>query len=258
MILLAGSLVVAVLTTRQVEGSVPGKAAILGMAVVPDGFLIGTAGGAFSSRDGATWIRVKRFSGATLVANAAAGALALNGGRIYETADLESFSPRGKAVAGAVALAGNASGEIFLATGDGRFFRSGPGGTPVEIAARGGPPDVVTLAVFPGSNQLLAGGLSSGLWRSAGGGVVWTRVLGTPTRSALLDGRFPGRGLIATSGGVLVSQDGRQWSFTDLREPVEALSQSPTGYFALTASRLLYESADGLTWQARETAGGPS
>lgn len=251
LVLLGGSLVAALINSREIEGSIPGKAAILGLAVAPQGFLIGTADGALFSSDGTAWSRVDGFTGTTLVANGNLGALVLNGGRILESADLEAFADRGAAVDAAVSLAGNSGGDVFLATGNGRFFLGGFGGEPMELAAQGGPQDVISLAVAETSPTLLAGGLTSGLWRSEDGGLAWTRLLGTPTRSALLDNRTSGRGFIATAGGVLTSRDGRQWSFTDLRESVEALAQSPNAYYAITASRLLYKSSDGLTWKAQ-------
>lgn len=251
---LGGSLVAALVNSRAVKGSIPGKAAVLGLAVTPSGYLIGTAGGALFSAEGNSWARIPDFSGTTLVANNGSGAVLVNGGAVYGTRDLTTFAKVGAApdgVVGVVGVSANGAAELYFATGTGRFFRGAGGQAPLEIQAQGGPEDVVTLSVAGPAPTLLAGGLTSGLWLSADGGLAWTRLLGTPTRSALLDNRQAGRTFIATAGGVLTSADGREWNFTDLREPVEALAQSPDAYWAIAASRVLYESADGLTWRAK-------
>jgi hypothetical protein len=108
---------------------------------------------------------------------------------------------------------------------------------------------VLAFAVGAADRPLmLAGGLSSGLWRSEDGGSHWERILGTPVRAALVDRREAGRLMIGTAGGVLTSTPTRPWEFTDLRVAVEALTQTGDGYFAVTADRLLYQSGDGLKW----------
>lgn len=248
---LGGSLVAVLVNSRTVKGSIPGKAALLSLAVTPSGYLIGTADGALFSAEGNSWARVPDFGGTTLVANNGTGAVLVNGGAVYGTRDLTTFARVGAAPDGVVGLSAHGAAELIFATGTGRFFRGAGGQELLEIQARGGPRDVVTLSVAGPAPTLLAGGLSSGLWLSEDGGLAWTRLLGTPTRSALLDNRQAGRTFIATAGGVLTSADGREWSFTNLREPVEALAQSPDAYWAVSASRVLYESADGLTWRAK-------
>lgn len=247
---MAASLVAALFSLRSIEGAIPGRAAILGLATDGTAFLIGTANGAYTSPDGHTWSRLQSMDGPTLVAGAEGGAVLLNGGKLFESDDLRRLRPLPGEVTVAAALAVSPSGVIYFATGSGRFFTTTKGGRPHEIEAEGGPDEVLALAAGAGSPPpLLAGGLTSGLWRSEDGGTRWSRILGTPTRAAMLDRRTPGRGFIATAGGVLVSADGREWEFTDLRSPVESLAQTQDSYFALTADRLVYRSPDGLEWR---------
>src|SRR5687767_5125881 len=89
--LLLGSMVAAVVNGVRVKGSVPGKAAILGLAATGDGFLIGTADGVLTSGDGSTWTAVDEFSGESLVAGAGSGVALLSGGTLYRSGDLEDF-----------------------------------------------------------------------------------------------------------------------------------------------------------------------
>ncbi|MGQ0679045.1 MAG: hypothetical protein ACT4OM_05210 [Actinomycetota bacterium] len=250
--LLAGSLIAALVNFRQVAGAVPGAQAILGLAASSEGFLAGTADGAYFSPDGRQWVRISGFVGETVVAgDGAGGALALYRDEVFEASDLRSFTKRGSVPDGTVAPAVGPAGEIYLAIADGRFYRFGES-SPVEFATEGAPEELIALAVsLTEPMVLLAGGLSSGLWRFTEGEGRWTRLLGTPTRAVLVDEGTPGRSFIATAGGVLGSRDGRVWEFTELREPVEALAQSAGTIFAITSSRLLYESVDGTVWKAR-------
>ncbi|MEX2552750.1 MAG: hypothetical protein WD627_07100 [Actinomycetota bacterium] len=248
--LMAGSLVAALLSLRSIEGAIPGKAAILGFATDGRAFLIGTANRAYTSLDGRTWSAVEGLEGPTLLAGGESGAVLLNGGKLYRSEDLRTLTPLPGEAREAAALAAGPTGEIYLATGSGRFFRAAADGKPREIEGDRGPDEVLALAAGEGSPPpLLAGGLNSGLWRSDDGGARWSRILGTPTRAAMLDRQVAGRGFIATAGGVLVSADGRRWEFTDLRDAVEALAQTQDMYFAITAERLVYESPDGLEWK---------
>lgn len=248
--LMAGSLVAALLSLRSMEGAIPGKAAILGFATDGRAFLIGTANRAYTSLDGRTWSAVQGLEGPTLVAGGESGAVLLNGGRLYRSEDLRTLTLLPGEAGEAAALAAAPTGEIYLATGPGRFFRAAANGKPQEIEGDPGPDEVLALAAGEGSPApLLAGGLTSGLWRSDDGGARWSRILGTPTRAAMLDRQVAGRGFIATAGGVLVSTDGRLWEFTDLRDAVEALAQAEGSYFAITAGRLVFQSADGRAWR---------
>jgi photosystem II stability/assembly factor-like uncharacterized protein len=181
------------------------------------------------------------------VAGEGSSAVLVNRGRLYRSDDLESVRPLVAEVGDAAALAVASDGGIYLATGSGRFFRTAGQGQPEEIEAKGGPDEVLALAAAPPT--LLAGGLTSGLWRSEDSGASWGRILGTPTRAVMFDRRGAGRSFIATAGGVLASEDGRQWEFTGLRDPVETLAQTPDSYFAITAERLVYQSADGVNWR---------
>ena len=249
-LLIAGSLVAALFSLRSLEGAIPGKAAILGFATDGRAFVIGTANRAYTSLDGRTWSAVQGLEGPTLVAGGESGAVLLNGGKLYRSEDLRTLNPLPGEAGEAAALAVASTGEIYLATGAGRFFRAAATGRPQEIEGDRGPDEVLALAAGEGSPApLLAGGLTSGLWRSDDGGARWSRILGTPTRAAMLDRQVAGRGFIATAGGVLVSTDGRQWEFTDLRDAVEALAQTQDSYFAITAARLVFQSPDGLEWR---------
>ena len=252
------TIVVALFSLRSIEGAVPGKSAILGLASDGKSFLIGTADGAFTSVDGRRWSRVDGIRGETLVAGAGEGAAVLvNGGSLYTSDDLATLAPLADDVPEASALAAGPSGEVYLATAEGRFYkRSGDG--PFEMLPEAeGPEDPLALAAGPSSppivgapSVLMAGGLSSGLWRSADDGARWRKILGTPTRAVMIDRRTAGRTFLATAGGILVSSDARTWEFTDLREPVETLAQTGESYFAITAARLLYASSDGQKWRA--------
>lgn len=244
--LLAGSVVLAVVNARRLEGTVPGKAPILGLAATADGFLAGTAGGLLSSTDGVAWEPVERFDGETLVAGSGSTVALVNGGKVSVTSDLEEFAPVPGEVENATALTVTPNGRMWVAAGAERLLTGDSAGLePSEAPRRGGPREVLSLGARDG--ELLAGGLSSGLWRYDG---TWQRILGTPIRAILVDPASPDRYLLGTSAGVLVA--GRTApEFTDLRLPVEALTESDGTYFAITGDRLLYESQDGVTWTAR-------
>lgn len=240
----------AVVNGRRIQGSVPGDAPILGLAASEEGFVIGTSKGVLTSSDGQTWSPVEEFSGSSLVAGAGAEVVVLSGGALYRSSDLSAFSPVQEGLGRATALTATPDGNVYVARGAEEILVLDPGGgsSPIEVSE--GPPEMLAFAVGEGDRPLmLAGGLSSGLWRSEDGGSRWDRILGTPVRAALVDRRESGRLMIGTAGGVLTSTPTRPWGFTDLRVAVEALTQTGEGYFAVTADRLLYGSADGLKWE---------
>lgn len=250
-LLLVVSLVVAVVNSRRIEGSLPGRSPILGLAVTPAGFLSGTANGLLSSTDGRNWAVVEDFDRQSLVSGFGDGAVVLSGGTLYRSADMENFAALPGELGRASALSVAPGGRIYVAReGAGLLVVDGDG-SQRTISLEGGPPEVLALAVGEGEVPvILAGGLSSGLWRSDDGGVRWMRILQTPIRATLIDRKQSGRVLIGTAGGVLTSTPTDPWEFTDLRVPVEALAETADGYFAITAERLLYESEDGIAWQA--------
>lgn len=250
--LLVGSMVAAVVKGARVKGSVPGKAAILGLAATENGFLIGTAEGVMKSSDGGTWTALDDFEGESLLAGAGSGVAVLSSGTLYRSADLENFRQAAPDLKGVTALTGSSDGTVIAARGR-ELIRMGPGGPPEPVEFERGPREILALAVGEGSpTEMLAGDLSSGLWRSGDEGRSWERILQTPIRAALVDRAEPGRRLIGTAGGVLWSTETEPWQFTDLRVAVEALAETDDGYLAITSDRLLFESADGLKWKVRE------
>jgi hypothetical protein len=254
--LLLGSMVAAVVNGVRVKGSVPGKAAILGLAATGDGFLIGTADGVLTSSDGSTWTAVDEFSGESLVAGAGSGVALLSGGTLYRSGDLEDFTQVVPDLKGVTALTGVSDGTVLAARGR-ELLSIGPDGRQEPVEFEKGPREILALAVGEGSsNEMLAGDLSTGLWRSEDQGRSWERILETPIRAALVDRGEPGRRLIGTAGGVLWSTETEPWQFTDLRVAVEALAETDDGYLAITSDRLLFESPDGLEWKVRP-AGAP-
>ncbi|CAN5835020.1 hypothetical protein BH23ACT12_BH23ACT12_10130 [soil metagenome] len=250
-VLLLGSMLVAVFKGVRVKGSVPGKGAILGLAAIGDGLVIGTADGVLTSADGSTWIVVDGFSGESLAASAGADVFVLSSGNLYRSSDLENFTESVPDLGGVTALTAGSEGTVYAAR-PAEVLTIPPGGPPSPRGFDRGPPEILALAVGEGaSTGMLAGDLSSGLWQSEDSGFTWSRILETPIRAVLLDRAEPGRRFIGTAGGVLWSTVTQPWQFTDLRVPVEALAQTPDGYLAITGDRLLFESADGLTWKVR-------
>lgn len=249
--LLLGSMLVAVFKGARVKGSVPGNGAILGLAVTGDGFVIGTADGVLTSADGSTWTAVDRLAGGSLAASAGDGVVVLSSGKLYRSSDLEQFTEHAPGLPGVTALTGGADGTVYAAV-PGEVLTVSPNGPASSLSIEEGPPEILALAVGEGSPPgMLAGDLSSGLWSSEDAGLSWSRILETPIRAVLLDRAEPGRRFIGTAGGVLWSTQTEPWQFTDLRVPVEALAQTAEGYFAITGDRLLFESADGLSWKVR-------
>lgn len=249
--LLVGSMVVAVVKGARVKGSVPGKAAILGLAATDDGFLIGTAEGVLTSSDGSTWTALDEFGGESLVAGAGSGVALLSAGALYRSDDLERFTEVMPGLKGVTALTGTSDGTVLAARGR-ELIRVGPDGPQAPVEFEKGPREILALAVGEGSPpEMLGGDLSTGLWRSEDKGRSWERILETPIRAALVDRAEPGRRLIGTAGGVLWSTETEPWQFTDLRVAVEALAETGDGYLAITSDRLLFKSSDGLEWKVR-------
>lgn len=252
--LLSGSLLVATISSRTVAGAVPGKEPILAMASLDEGLLVGTAGGLFSSADGVRWSRVPGISGLSLVATTGQGAVVLAGGSLYEATDLSGVRKVREKMGAALAIADDLSGSTYIARTPKRIYVVSNQAQERTINVEQGPPEILALAAGPGNASgqpggLVAGGLTSGLWRSTDGGASFQKILGTPARAVLADARKRGRLLLATAGGVLVSADGRAWSFANLRIPVEAMSQNNTAYFGVGQDRLVYTSPDGLRWR---------
>lgn len=241
----------AVVGERRLEGSVPGDDPILGLAVLRESFLLGTSDGLLTSADGFTWRRVPGFGGETLVAGAADMVVVVSGGRLSATSDLRTFDPLPADPGRATALAAASDGTVWVAGGSGRLLVVNPDGSTTRLSLKGGPRQVLSLAVLPGEPRtILAGGLSDGLWRSVTAGREWEQILGTPIRAVQADPAEPGRYLIGTAAGALTASRTAP-EFTDLRQPVEALAESAGTFYAITLDRLLYESEDGTTWSVR-------
>ena len=248
LILLIGAVAVALVTSRTIVGAVPGRSPILGLATTEAGFLAGTGRGAFWSRDGKTWSALEALTGSrTLVADGPEVALVLARGVLWRTTDLVTLTnPR--EVGRAIVVADESAEAAYVVKDSREALRLSEGGSQ-KITFSGGPTEIIALAVGSNPRSLFAGGLTSGVWMSRDEGATWRRLVQTPTRAILLDPSRKGRILIGTSGGILISEDeGRRWRFTGMREPVEALAESDGRFFALSLDRLLYTSADGVSW----------
>lgn len=255
--LLVGAVAAAVFNARTIEGSVPGRAPILGVAEVDGLIVIGTSQGVFASPDGKTWSRIEEFEGMSLVAGLGEMVVVHSGNSVWRVLPDGAVSRVGQTGERASALAVTAGGSAYVAQGSQTIEVFGPGGQTTTISSDGRPSEVLALAVGEGEDPaLLAGGLSSGLWRSTDGGGTWTRILGTPIRAVLADTRDSGRVFIGTAGGVLFSTPTDSWEFTGLRLAVEALAEGPDGYIAVTADRLIYDSTDGIEWRPRFSGDG--
>lgn len=243
------SLIAAFISRRTIEGAIPGKAAILSLGVIDDGFLVGTATGLWRSTDGSNWTSVKKFAGSrALVASDADRAVVHFKSILHKSADLKEWEPAFGAVQAAVAIALDVEGNIYFAESADRFGLVTADGSLQAVKAQKGPREVIAVEGISGDPVVVfSGGLTSGFWRSVGGGLRWRHILKTPTRTILVDPNVSDRIFIGTAGGVLYSKDeGFKWTFTDMRLPVEALSEHDGRYFAITEDRLLYFSSDGL------------
>jgi hypothetical protein len=248
LILLVGALVVAVVTSRNLVGAVPGKSPVLGLAALDNGFLVGTGTGVFVSGDGRSWSAVKSLTGSrALVADGRTHGVVLAKQTVWLTTDLSTFKKQ-RRVGAAVAVAAAPDDEMYVVKDAGSAIGIS-GDETQELSFSRGPQEIVAFAVTMERRVLLAGGLTSGLWETRDEGMTWRRLLKTPTRAILVDPRRADRILIATAGGILHSTDeGRSWQFTSMRLPVEALAESGGRFFALSMDRLVYVSTDGVSW----------
>lgn len=246
-LLLIISVAVAVVSLRTIEGAVPGREPVLGLAVTGEYFLVGTSAGVYFSADGVEWRPLEQFSDGALVAQAGSDLLVLSEGRLYRGADPESLTMVADELPLALALAGDAAGRAWLGL-EGDLLVVEPSGELRSVRYRGGPDEMVALAVDDtNTDKVFAGSLSSGLWYSRNGGRSFELALQTPTRAAMV-GVTGSRRFIGTSGGVLYSTPNDPWEFTDLRLSVEALARAGRKYYAITTERLVYRSDDGLAW----------
>lgn len=242
------SLAVAVVSLRTIEGAVPGREPVLGLAATGEGFLVGTSAGVFFSADGRQWSALEQFPEGALVAQAGPELLVLSQGTLYKGEDPGSFEVFAESMPDALALAGDASGRAWLGR-EGELVVVERTGRRRSVQMREGPKDMVTLAVDDtNTDRIIAGSLSSGLWFSRNGGRRFEPVLETPTRAAMV-GVTGGRRFIGTSGGVLYATPTDPWEFTDLRLSIEALARAGRNFYAVTTDRLVYRSVDGLTWE---------
>lgn len=238
------------LSVRRIEGAVPGEAPLLGLATAGRGFLVGTGHGVLSSDDGVRWRPTPLPRERALVASGGGSGFVLAGGSLYRAEGADSFDRL--ATAGGTALAVTGAGEVRIAAA-GRLLSVGPEG---EVSATalgsGAPREIIALAAEGTSPTVYAGGVVSGLWRSEDGGTTWRRLLQTPARAVLIDPENPARLLLATPGGILLSDDrGLSWGFTELRARTEGVTVGEEGFFALTSDRLVVGSRDGERgWEA--------
>lgn len=248
-LLLAISLAVAVVSFRTIEGAVPGRGPVLGLAATDEHFVVGTAAGVYVSSDGVQWRALEQFPEGALVAQAGDELLVLSRGSLYRGDGLENLEEVADGLPSALALAGDASGRAWLGR-ERELVIVEPAGERRSVRYRGGPGDMVALAVDDtNTDKIFAGSLTSGLWYSRNAGRSWEPVLQTPTRAAMVS-ISDARRFIGTSGGVLYSTATDPWEFTDLRSSIEALARARGGYLAVTTERLVYRSEDGLTWEA--------
>jgi hypothetical protein len=245
---MAGALIAALVSSRQLAGAIPGDDPILSMAAIEKGFLVGTAGGLYASPDGKRWAQVKGFLGRrALVARAADKAVVLHEKNLLATSDLKTYEAIHDFPRGGLALAGDREGNIYVTEDAKHLVLFEAGGSVRRVTATGGPKEILTVAGIPGDPAvILAGGLTSGFWRSPGGDNDWRNILKTPTRAILADGAKQDRIFLGTPGGIFYSNDqGFTWTYSDMRLPVEALAEHQGVYYAITSDRLLYFSKTG-------------
>jgi len=249
-----GGLVLALLSTRTIRGSISGSDSILSLAAIHPGFLVGLAQGVDESRDGVTWLPAVNIPREPVqVGSDGVTSFVLAGGTLKATRDLTSFQVVASGVSGTVIAAGGAGATQTLYVLDGssvdRVVTDGSRLPPVPGAPVGEPLCMAVVRDSPLS--LLVGGVP-GLWRTDDAGATWQRILGTPAQAVLVDPDNPERILLGTPGGVLLSTNGGlQWRFTALRKDVHGLSAENGKFFAVTTERVVYGSDDGDTgWRA--------
>lgn len=241
--LLSLALVFAFVSRRRGEGAVPGGAPILSLAASEKGFLAGTADGLWVSPDGYEWVRHPEFASGRVVVGAEEGVAVAASARalsIIETSQRASIVA--KSPANPSAVVPGQGGDVYVATGEGRFYRISDA-TILPVRGEGGPPEVLALDEDEGT--LYAGGLVSGLYRSRDLGDTWTKILATSLTAILVDPDDTRRILIGTAGGVLITEDsGDSWNFSEMRSSISGLSARHGDFFAL-GDRFLFRSADG-------------
>lgn len=250
-VLFLGALVLVVLSSGRVQGSIPGGDSILSLAAIPPGFLVGTAGGILESPDGKTWLAATNIPREPVsVASDGTTSYVLAGGTLKSTRGLHTFGTLATGVTGTV-IAPGPDATVYVAAGR-SVDRMASGGAPLAPLPGPPAPGVFSVAVVgdrPGS--VLVGAIG-GLWRTDDAGRSWQHILGTPSQAVLVDPANPQRILLGTPGGVLVSENGGlQWHQTEMRKDVHGLSQAGGRFFAVTTERLVYGSNDGTTgWTA--------
>lgn len=278
LLLISVAVLVTLLSARSLEGAVPGRAPLLGLAVTEYGYYVASETGLFFSSDAKSWSKPEMFSGRPVLvtgleqqpegrpqAAKPAGAMVLSGGRLLRVEGGARFSEFLSLSARVSAMASSA-GSLYLAEGskvirvisEDCLIASSPDlecrrtGLSDALRLRGGPDEILTLDAVPADPPLIfAGGLRAGVWRSSTPQVRWRRVLQTATRAIMVDDRDPKKIYLGTAGGLLVSQDqGLSWGFTGMRQAVEALAQAGGTLFALAGDRLIYQSSDGQVWNA--------
>jgi hypothetical protein len=238
------ALIAAFVSRRRGEGAVPSEAPILSLAASEKGFLAGTSDGLWVTREVIDWVRHPQFSSGRVVVTAEAGvAFAASRESIARIDTSRTSVQLARPGSTPSALAAAESGEIYFATGDGRFFRVAASGSVAETSAKDAPSEV--LAMDEDGGTLYAGGLVSGLYRSNDLGESWTQILKTSLTAIVVDPDNGERILIGTPGGVLISEDsGASWGFTEMRSSISGLSAKGGAFFAL-GDRFLFRSEDG-------------
>jgi hypothetical protein len=250
-VLFLGALVLVILSSGRVQGSIPGSDSILSLAAIPSGFLVGTAGGVLQSPDGKTWLAATNIPREPVsVTSDGTSSYVLAGGTLKSTRNLRTFGTLATGVTGTV-IAPGPDGTVYVAAGR-SIDRVASGGAPLPPLPGPPAPGVFSMAVVgdrPGS--VLVGAIG-GLWRTDDTGRSWQRILGAPSQAVLVDPANPQRILLGTPGGVLVSENGGlQWHQTEMRKDVHGLSQAGGRFFAVTTERLVYGSDDGTSgWTA--------
>jgi photosystem II stability/assembly factor-like uncharacterized protein len=259
MLLLAAAAVAVIFSERFVGGSVPGDSPVLSLAAAHEGFLAGTSGGLFVSRDGKGWERHPRLGrGAISISPSPFApeppsnlvppvAIAASDRKIFLIPELNSAreliaAPEpvsGLGVFELGVLVGARRGNIYLFSGGG-FPRLGPGG-PTQVQALAGAGEDPAY--------VLTAGIDSGIWRATGPlateQIEWRQLLETPATAVIIDGQDSNRILIGTAGGILVSTNrGESWRFSEFRGSVSGLSELSGEFFAVS-DRLIYRSPDG-------------
>jgi hypothetical protein len=250
-VLFLGALILALLSTRRIQGSIPGSDSILSLAAIRQGFLVGTAGGLLESPDGRTWLAATNIPREPVsVASDGTTSYILAGGLLKSTRDLRTFGTVATAVTGSV-IAPGPGGTIYVAAGRAITRIAGSGAALPPLA---GPPvaDILSMVVVPDRPGSVLVGAIGGLWRTDDAGSTWQRILGTPSQAILVDPSNPQRILLGSTGGVLLSVNGGlQWHQTTMRKDVHGLSAENGKFFAVTTERVVYGSNDGVTaWTA--------